>query len=175
MGEVKMHIVDTCEPVQPLSAIAGMHRDHLARLQRIKVKAIGQKAIEVAALDNDQVDILEKRWAERQKAAWFEIISEKAAPGGVIKIDDILRVCCKYFDLTNSQIKSARRTAPVVYARQIAMYLCKYRTTKSYPEIGRRLGGRDHTTVLHGHKKIEANLLKDASLAYDVAHVEAML
>jgi chromosomal replication initiator protein len=84
-------------------------------------------------------------------------------------------VCCKYFDLTSSQIKSARRTAPVVYARQIAMYLCKYRTLKSYPEIGRRLGGRDHTTVLHGHRKIEALLPKDRDLAYDVAHVEAML
>lgn len=106
---------------------------------------------------------------------WFSIVSDKPAPGHELKIDDILRACCGYFDLTRSQIISARRTAPVVYARQIAMYLCKYLTTKSYPEIGRRMGGRDHTTVLHGHRKVEALLPKEWLLAYDVAHVEAML
>lgn len=109
------------------------------------------------------------------KEAWFVIVSDKPAPGAELKIEDILRACCKYFDLTRSQITAARRTAPVVYARQIAMYLCKFYTTKSYPEIGRRLGGRDHTTVLHGHRKVEAAIKKDWLLAYDVAHVEAML
>lgn len=129
-----------------------------------------------AEADDAQVIILEDRWnALAQKPGWFEIVSEDAAPGSQMKIHDVIRVCCKYFGLTRSQITSARRTAQVVYARQIAMYLCKYHTTKSYPEIGRRLGGRDHTTVIHGHRKVESLLPKDAGLAFDVAHVEGML
>jgi hypothetical protein len=167
-----MHHADTCELVEQSSYAAELHREHLARLQRIKVKAIGQKTIEAAKIDDEQVAIVEEKYP---KAPWFSIISEKAAPGHPPKIEDILRVACTYFDLTRSQIISARRTAPVVYARQVAMYLCKYHTTKSYIEIGRRMGGRDHTTVLHGHRKLERLLPQNADLAYDVAHVEAML
>lgn len=171
-----MHIADTCEPVRESSTIAQLHRDHLARRQRIKAAAIGQKAIAAAKIEDAQVDILEKRWSERPpNECFFEILSEKTAPERGVRIEDIMRAACKYFDLTRSQLTSARRTGPVVYARQIAMYLCKFHTTKSYPEIGRRLGRRDHTTVLHGHRKIEALITKDWLLAYDVAHVEAML
>jgi chromosomal replication initiation ATPase DnaA len=157
-------------PSQRQAAVA-----HRERLFRLSAPAIKLRDAVAPTVDDITADILEKRWADEQKRPWFEIISEKAAPGSVIRIDDVLRVCCKYFDLTSNQIKSERRTAPVVYARQIAMYLCKYLTTKSYPEIGRRLGGRDHTTVLHGHRKVESLLPKDWLLAYDVAHVEAML
>lgn len=161
-----MFDANTCELVSESSIIAEMHRAHVARQRRIKAAAYGGikggKQM-VAPLP------------EHKKEFWFEIISDKPLPGGEIKIDDILRSCCIYFDLTRSQIISARRTKPVVYARQIAMYLCKYRTTKSYPEIGRRMGGRDHTTVLHGHRKIEARLPKEWMLAFDVAQVEAML
>jgi chromosomal replication initiation ATPase DnaA len=149
-----------------MSLVETFHAEHKARLMRLgappRFQASVLKPLIVVA-------------APQKKEPWFEIISEKAAPGSQTKIDDVLRVCCKYFDLTSSQIKSARRTAPVVYARQVAMYLCKFHTIKSYPEIGRRLGGRDHTTVMHGYRKIEANLLKDWKLAFDVAHVEAML
>jgi hypothetical protein len=157
-------------PSQRLAAAA-----HNARIQRINCAAVIRKVVEATKVDDAQVEILEDRWVVAQKLGWFEIIAEKAAPGRAPKIDDIIKVCCKYFDLTRSQLISDRRTAPVVYARQIAMYLSKFHTTKSYPEIGRRLGGRDHTTVLHGHRKIESSLRKNAILAYDVAHVEAML
>lgn len=157
-------------PSQRLAAAA-----HNARLQRINFAAAERNIISAAQASDAQVDILERRLEEGRKIGWFEIISEKAAPGCPPKIEDVVRAVCKYFDLTKSQLTSARRTAPVVYARQIAMYLCKYHTTKSYPEIGRRLGDRDHTTVLHGHRKVESMILKDAALAYDVAHLEAML
>jgi chromosomal replication initiator protein len=48
------------------------------------------------------------------------------------------------------------------------MYLCKQHTTRSYPDIGRRFGGRDHTTVLHGVRKIEELLTQDEQIARDV-------
>ena len=56
----------------------------------------------------------------------------------------------------------------LVRARQVAMYLCKHLTTRSLPEIGRKFGGRDHTTVLHGVNKIEQLRAEDKSLDEDI-------
>ena len=61
--------------------------------------------------------------------------------------------------------RESRRTANVVRPRQIAMYLSKVLTLRSLPEIGRRFGGRDHTTVLHAVRKIEELSARDKSLA----------
>ncbi|WP_456705579.1 helix-turn-helix domain-containing protein [Bradyrhizobium sp. USDA 4452] len=74
--------------------------------------------------------------------------------------------------ITMADLKSARRTALVVRARQLAMYLAKRVTSKSLPEIGRRFGGRDHTTVLHAVRKIEAKSQKDAGLAEQIARIK---
>jgi hypothetical protein len=159
-----------------MTLVEQYHSQHKARLQRIASAAYANKVQSAANVDDAQVEILEDRWAAlARKPGWFEIVSEDMPPGSAMKIDDVIRVCCKYFDMTRSELTSARRNARVVYARQIAMYLAKHHTTKSYPEIGRRLGGRDHTTVIHGQRRIESQLLKNAGVAYDVAQVEAML
>ena len=69
-------------------------------------------------------------------------------------------------DLTALQLEpetltSAKRSRQVVYARQVAMYLCRELTDHSLPAIARRFGGRDHTTVLHAHRKVQRQLLVD--------------
>jgi chromosomal replication initiator protein len=63
----------------------------------------------------------------------------------------------------------------VVRPRQIAMYLAKSLTLRSLPEIGRRFGGRDHTTVLHAVRKIEGMVGKDTELAGEIDHLKRML
>jgi len=63
----------------------------------------------------------------------------------------------------------------VVRPRQIAMYLSKQLTLRSLPEIGRRFGGRDHTTVLHAVRKIDELVASDGNLAKDVEHLRRML
>lgn len=82
---------------------------------------------------------------------------QEAEPAMVSKHPSIHRiigaVCLKY-NIARNDLLSARRTTNIVRPRQIAMYLAKTLTLKSFPEIGRRFGGRDHTTVLHGYKKI---------------------
>jgi chromosomal replication initiator protein len=70
---------------------------------------------------------------------------------------------------------SSRRTANVVRPRQVAMYLAKTMTLRSLPEIGRRFGGRDHTTVLHAVRKIEGLVGSDASLAEEVEILKRQL
>jgi chromosomal replication initiator protein len=82
-----------------------------------------------------------------------------------VKIDDIQKLVASHFNVSRAEILSARRTANVVRPRQIAMYLAKTLTLRSLPEIGRRFGGRDHTTVLHAVRKIEELVSKDHNLA----------
>ena len=69
-----------------------------------------------------------------------------------VKIEDIQRVVARQYNVSRSDLLSSRRTANVVRPRQVAMYLAKTLTLRSLPEIGRRFGGRDHTTVLHARQ-----------------------
>jgi chromosomal replication initiator protein len=73
-----------------------------------------------------------------------------------VKIEDIQKLVAGHFNVSRADILSSRRTANVVLPRQIAMFLSKTLTLRSLPEIGRRFGGRDHTTVLHAVRKIDA-------------------
>ncbi|MGD9543495.1 MAG: chromosomal replication initiator protein DnaA [Methylocystis sp.] len=82
-----------------------------------------------------------------------------------VKIDDIQKLVASHYNISRADILSSRRTANVVRPRQIAMYLSKVLTLRSLPEIGRRFGGRDHTTVLHAVRKIEELVAKDKGLA----------
>ena len=66
-----------------------------------------------------------------------------------VKIEDIQRIVARQYNVSRADLLSSRRTANVVRPRQVAMYLAKTLTLRSLPEIGRRFGGRDHTTVLH--------------------------
>jgi chromosomal replication initiator protein len=92
-----------------------------------------------------------------------------------IKIEDIQRVVARQYNVSRSDLLSSRRTANVVRPRQVAMYLAKTLTLRSLPEIGRRFGGRDHTTVLHAVRKIEALVSKDVALSDEVELLKRQL
>jgi chromosomal replication initiator protein len=85
-----------------------------------------------------------------------------------VKIEDIQRVVARQYNVSRADLLSSRRTANVVRPRQVAMYLAKTLTLRSLPEIGRRFGGRDHTTVLHAVRKIENLVNTDAALAEEI-------
>jgi hypothetical protein len=89
-------------------------------------------------------------------------------------IESIIHACCQHFAISRVDVISQRRTARVVYARQVAMHVARLDTTKSLPEIGRRFGGRDHTTVLHGCRKIEEGAMRDPEIAADVFGVRML-
>ncbi len=92
-----------------------------------------------------------------------------------VKIEDIQRLVANHYNVSRADILSSRRTATVVRPRQIAMYLSKILTLRSLPEIGRRFGGRDHTTVLHAVRKIDGLVGNDTSLAGEIDHLKRML
>ena len=91
------------------------------------------------------------------------------------KIRDIKNAVSDYFGVTILDLDSARRTQPLTTYRQIAMYLCRHMTTRSYPEIGRFFGGRDHTTVLHAAQNVASRIKSDWRVAFDVAHLEQLV
>lgn len=72
-----------------------------------------------------------------------------------VTIEACIRFVCREYNISRVDLISQRRTAPIVGPRQMAMYLAKTLTLRSLPEVGRRFGGRDHTTVLHAVRKIE--------------------
>lgn len=85
-----------------------------------------------------------------------------------VRIEDIQRVVARHYNVSRQELVSNRRTRVIVKPRQIAMYLSKTLTPRSFPEIGRRFGGRDHTTVLHAVRKIEELISADQKLSQEI-------
>ncbi|MGB0843948.1 MAG: chromosomal replication initiator protein DnaA [Alphaproteobacteria bacterium] len=92
-----------------------------------------------------------------------------------INIDEIQKRVSKYFEIRQSDLLSQRRARQVARPRQIAMYLAKHLTSRSLPEIGRSFGGRDHTTVMHAIKRIEALSNEDPQVGEDLAQLKLEL
>ncbi len=92
-----------------------------------------------------------------------------------VTIDEIQRRVAEHFNIRLAEMTSDRRARIVARPRQVAMYLAKQLTTRSLPEIGRKFGGRDHTTVIHAVRKIEELMLTDPVLAEDVELLRRML
>jgi len=92
-----------------------------------------------------------------------------------VRIEDILQLIGRHYSVSRSDLLSPRRARSIVRPRQIGMYLAKKLTSRSLPEIGKRFGGRDHSTVLHAVRKIEELLKADEKLAREIALLTRMV
>jgi len=92
-----------------------------------------------------------------------------------VSIEDIQKRVAEHFRIRLGDMHSPRRARAVARPRQVAMYLCKQLTTRSLPEIGRKFGGRDHTTVMHAVRKIDELRQADTTLNEDVELLRRML
>ncbi len=90
------------------------------------------------------------------------------ANGRRITIEDIQKQVAAHFNIKMADMHSARRSRAIARPRQIAMYLAKRLTSRSLPEIGRKFGGKDHTTVMHAVKRIDKLIQQDSAIAEDV-------
>jgi len=90
-------------------------------------------------------------------------------------VDKIQRSVADEFSITHNDMTSKRRARDIARPRQVAMYLCKKLTKRSLPDIGRRFGGRDHTTVMHAVKRIDQLRAEDPVLDGRVKALEAKL
>jgi len=92
-----------------------------------------------------------------------------------VTMDEIIKKTCEHYHLRQTDLMSPSRARSIARPRQMAMYLCKKLTTRSLPEIGRKFGGRDHTTILHGVRKIEELISLDNQIAEDAELLRRML
>lgn len=111
---------------------------------------------------------------------WFEDLvkvadREVARPVRYSKVSFVQQVCARHFDVTQDDLLSPCRTKGIVRARQVAMYLCRIHTDRSFPEIGRRFGNRDHTTGIHAFDKIKRLVATDVELASSVDALSAII
>jgi hypothetical protein len=141
-------------------------------------KSIAEKAEELKIAKERPKVAFEKIEAPKKV---IEILSEQSIwpwpypiefkPGTTPSILEIQVEVAKHFSLGVNELMAERRTAKIVRARQVACYLCRELTLFSLPVIGKKFGGRDHTTILYAAKKIASLMLEDADLAHDVAHL----
>ncbi|QQR90872.1 MAG: chromosomal replication initiator protein DnaA [Myxococcales bacterium] len=90
-------------------------------------------------------------------------------------VEDIQKAACEYFGIKLSELKSHRRHRAIALPRMIAMYLCRQRLGTSFPELGERFGGKDHTTVMSAVRKITKNVDTDAMVRDAVENIERKL
>ncbi len=92
-----------------------------------------------------------------------------------LTVDEILKKVCSHFNVKISDVKSSRRHKAIVLPRQIAMYLSRQLTSSSYPEIGEKFGGKDHSTIIHAINKIEKLLEEDYNLRNTLESLKKLL
>jgi len=164
-----------------MSLLENLHTERKARLMRLG--AIPSHRVEVKKAEPPpeapkKISTQMEKWVERQRLMqrpqfWFSIEEEITERGP--SIANIQVACAQHFGISRRDIIASRRTRDVVFPRQVAMYLAKMLTPRSLPEIGRHFGNRDHTTILYGVRKVAALVKSDWTVAYDVAHAEALL
>jgi len=92
-----------------------------------------------------------------------------------VTVEEIQKAVSTHYGVKVSDLKSAKRLRALVLPRQVAMYLSRQMTSYSYPEIGERFGGKDHSTIIHAIKKIEKNLKEDFQLRAAVSALKNAL
>jgi chromosomal replication initiator protein len=92
-----------------------------------------------------------------------------------VTIESIQKTICEYFNIKIADLKAKRRTQNIALPRQVAMYLCRKHTETSFPTIGDKFGGRDHSTVIHASKTIERKIKEDPHMLTTIEKLERTL
>jgi chromosomal replication initiator protein len=125
-----------------------------------------QQIVYVASVTREPLDI---ELARRELADRLNLTERR------LTVEEIKRIVAGYYGIRVQDMDSPRRTRNLVRPRQTAMFLAKTLTPRSYPEIGRRFGGRDHTTVMHAVKQIERLTAADPVMADEVDQLRRIL
>src|SRR3989338_3848028 len=92
-----------------------------------------------------------------------------------VNVEDIQKAVCSFYDIKMMDLKSKKKNKLLSMPRQIAMFLCRKHTDDSFPEIGKKFGGKDHSTVIHAVTKITEEAKRDATLRNALASIENIL
>lgn len=166
-----------------MTVIEEYHRQHKERLARFSEAAIARPVVKAPALMRVAVEapvqVARRGLDFEYEFAWhLEIAGTELQPTErprPLSIEQIQIATANHYGVTRLDMLSARRTSNLVRPRQVAMYLAKKLTLRSLPEIGRKFGFRDHTTIHHGVRKIEVVLEYDATLAGQIHAIKQQL
>jgi chromosomal replication initiator protein len=103
------------------------------------------------------------------------LVSENVRPKRIVSVKEVIKTIADFYNLDESVIYEKTRRKEVVKPRQIIMYILREDFSISYPTIGARLGGRDHTTVIHSCEKIKGEVKTDFSLAQEIETLRGLL
>jgi len=92
-----------------------------------------------------------------------------------VTVENIQKTICDFFNIKIGDLKAKRRTQNIALPRQVAMYLCRKHTGTSFPAIGDKFGGRDHSTVIHASKTIERRIKEDSHMQNTIEKLERSL
>jgi chromosomal replication initiator protein len=104
-----------------------------------------------------------------------EALEDHLSPQATLTLDEIIDAVAVFYAFTHEDLSGSRRTKDLALARQVAMYLSREETGSSLLQIGAALGNRDHTTIMHGHDKIEKQIEEDEQLRRDVLAIKGAL
>jgi hypothetical protein len=156
-----------------MSIVEELHAAHKARLQRLSpapVKPAWQPIVVSRNAPKPQAH--DAGWENM----WFhDLVTGHSKEPRTVLVREIQEAVCKHYDVSIVDMLSGRRTASITFPRQIAMYLCRVMTKHGFAEIGRRFGGRDHTTVIHGSQKIAGLYGFDVRVTCDVNSLKKVL
>jgi chromosomal replication initiator protein len=150
----------------PLHLIAERVRDNVRALEGALIRVVAYSSLTGRPLTEDLTrEVLDGLYPHTQP-------SDRRGPPS---IQDITDAACAQFGLTSGELHSSSRAARVSGPRQIAMYLARELTGESLPAIGRHFGGRDHTTVMHAHRRTATRIANDAGTRELVENLLARL
>lgn len=142
-------------------------------------KAIAEKEQDVRSLEGALLRVVTEATTKQHELtpelATRTLHGENYQESHVFHSEDIIESTCKYYNIKSTQLKGPKRDASLVRARQITMYLLKRELGLTFVEIGNVLGGRDHTTIMHGVEKVENMLETLPALSEDIRGITKML
>ena len=110
---------------------------------------------------------------------WLEdvppLVKHNVNPNKGFSVDEVVRRIAQYYDIPEKSIYEKTRKKEVVKPRQIIMYMLREEFGISYPSIGEKLGGRDHTTVIHSCEKIKHEIKNNTALDQELEHIRALI
>lgn len=122
-----------------------------------------KKLVATCELTNSDISL------EKAKNVLANIITEKQQ---IVTPDLVIREVCKYFHLNLEDLLGGKRTRDLVIPRQITMYLLRHECNLSFPIIGRKLSGKDHSTIMYGCKKVEGSISTDSELKQNISNIK---
>jgi len=156
----KLRAQNMTPPEEVVEYIASIIQNNIRELEGALNAVVIQTRVKKSTLTLPEVKILIKNCIKPQKT---------------ISINDVIKIIADFYTINEKSLYEKTRKKEVVRPRQVAMYILREDFNTSYPYIGQKLGGRDHTTVIHAYEKIKRDLKQDSLLSQEIEQIKLLL